>query len=148
LVHKLCHDPNQYDDLEQVALTCHWQAEESNPGKTPGWYAQRCAFRIRNCLRTGRSVDSLKHRNSVCPIAECPEADVPMEGDGLREICVQDCLRELMRRLDQAERQTLQLRTEGYTVREIARDQHISQATVIARHRHIRTLAGSLEIRT
>ena len=147
LVHNLCHDPNQYEDLEQVALTCHWQAEESNPGKTSSWYVQYCASCIRNYLRTGRSVDSLKRRNSVCAIEECPDFDVPQEGDGLQEISARDYLRAMMRWLDRAERQTLQLLSEGWTVREIARDQHIGQATVIARHRHIRAIALSLRIR-
>jgi DNA-directed RNA polymerase specialized sigma24 family protein len=146
LVHKLCHDPNQYEDLEQVALTCYWQAEETSPGKTPSWYMQHCASCIRNYLRAGRSVDSLKRRNSVCAIEECPDVDVPLEWDALEEVSVRDCLRELMRRLDRAERQTLQLLSEECTVREIAQDQHIAHATVIARHRHIRAIALGLGI--
>jgi DNA-directed RNA polymerase specialized sigma24 family protein len=146
LARKLCNDPNQYEDLEQVALICHWQAEISSPGQTVSWYEQRCRFCLQDYLKKGRSVDSLKHGASGCSMDELGGPELAAGGDLVQEVCARDAVEELARHLHPAERETLRLLLAGLTVREIAREQHCSQRVVVARLSRIRSAAISLGI--
>jgi RNA polymerase sigma factor (sigma-70 family) len=146
LVRKLSDDPNLYEELLQEALLCHWQAEVSNPGQTASWYRQRCHYCIRDYLRKGRSVDSLKHNRSACSIDEVTEVDATLDGDIFQEICERDLFEELTRQLNPAEQRTLRLLREELTLREIARALHISHVAVIGRRRHIAAAAAGLGI--
>ena len=136
LVHNLCHDPNLYEELLQEALLCHWRTEVSDPGHTLSWYLERCRFRIQHYFNQGRSVDSLKHSHSACSLDELDELELPVASDLRQEICARDEREELARRLDPVERQTLELRCEDLSEREIAQQEHVRPATIIERCRH------------
>jgi RNA polymerase sigma factor (sigma-70 family) len=146
LVHKLCNDPALYEDLLQEALLCYWRAEVRNPGQTASWYRQRCRFCIQDYLKKGHSVDSLKHRCSACASDGSGALDSVAADDILQEICAGDAFNELARRLDATEQRILWLLREELTLREIARELHISHVAVIARRRHIAATAVGLGI--
>jgi len=146
LVHKLCADPNLFEDLVQEALLCYWQAEVSHPGQSASWYRQRCHLWIQDYFKKGRSVDSPKHNLCACSIGQAAEIAAAPDGDILQEICERDDFEELTRRLDPAAQQTLRLLSEGLTVREIASALHISHVAVISRRRHIAATAAGLGI--
>ena len=137
LVHKLCHDPNLHEDLLQLALICHWQAEESNPGKTPSWYVQHCASCVHDYLRMGRSVDSLRHRGLACREDGSAALALAAREDVFRDICERDLFNELNQRVGATGQQVLRLLRNGLGVREIARELHISHVAVLAHRRHI-----------
>jgi DNA-directed RNA polymerase specialized sigma24 family protein len=146
LVHKLCHDPNLYEDLLQEGLLCHWRAEVSNPGQSASWYRQRCRFCIQDCLKKGHSVDSPKHRCSTCMSGGSPAFDSVAADEILQEICAGDAFHELERRLGAAEQRILRLLREELTLREIGQELHMSHVAVIARRRHIAAIAVGLGI--
>jgi RNA polymerase sigma factor (sigma-70 family) len=146
LVRKLCNDPGLHEDLLQEALLCYWQAELRNPGQTASWYRQRCCFWIQDYLKKGRSVDSPKHRCSTCTSDGSGAVDSVADEDILQAICAGDAFNELARRLDAAEQRTLRLLGEERTLREIARELHISHVAVIARRRRIAATAAGLGI--
>ena len=146
LVHKLCTDPNRFEDLVQEALLCYWQAEVRHPGQSASWYRQRCHLWIQDYFKKGRSVDSPKHNLCACSIGQAAEIAAAPDGDILQEICERDDFEELTRRLDPAAQQTLRLLSEGLTLREIARALHISHVAVISRRRHIAAMAAGLGI--
>ena len=146
LVHKLCNNPNLYDDLLQEALLCHWRAEVRNPGQTASWYRQRYRFCIQDYLKKGHSVDSLKHRGPTCTSDGSRALDSVAADDIPQAICAGDAFNELACRLDAAEQRTLRLLREEMTLREIARELHISHVAVLARRRHIAAIAVGLGI--
>jgi DNA-directed RNA polymerase specialized sigma24 family protein len=146
LVHKLCHDPNLFDELLQEALLCYWQAEASNPGQTASWYRQRCRFCIQDYLKKGHSVDCLKHRCFTCQSDGSGALDPVADDDILQEICAADAFNELARELDATEQRILSFLKEELTLREIARELHTSHVTVMARRRHIAATAVGLGI--
>ncbi|MGO8931754.1 MAG: sigma-70 family RNA polymerase sigma factor [Limisphaerales bacterium] len=149
LVRRISRDPYLYQDLLQEALLCLWRAEVRKPGQTVSWYQQRCRFRIRDYLRAGRSVDSLKHHRSARSIDELEDSGggprAP-EGDLLQEVCARDLFDELMRQLDPAGQRTLRLLREERTVREIARELHLSHVAVLGQRRRIAAAAVGLGI--
>jgi DNA-directed RNA polymerase specialized sigma24 family protein len=146
LVHKLCHDPNLYEELLQEALLCYWRSEVGNPGQTASWYRHRCRFCIQDYLKKGRSVDSLKHRRSTCASDGLGSLDSVADDDILQAICARDAFNELARRLNAGGQRTLWLLREELTLREIGRELHISHVAVIARRRHIAATAVGLGI--
>jgi DNA-directed RNA polymerase specialized sigma24 family protein len=147
LVQVRCEDRTLQADILQEVQLCLWQSELTTPGQTLSWYLERCRFCIQHFFKKGRSVDSLKHSNSARSLDELDELELPVAGDLREEICARDEGEQLARRLNPAERQTLQLRGEELTVREIAQQEHVRPATVIDRCRHIRTIASGLGIR-
>jgi DNA-directed RNA polymerase specialized sigma24 family protein len=145
LVHNLCHDPNLHEDLLQLALICHWQAEESYPGKTPSWYVQHCASCIHDYLRMGRSVDSLRHRGSACREDNSAALATAAHEDVFQDICECDLFNELSQRVGSTGRQVLRLLRNGLGVREIARELHISHVAVLAHRRHLAQQCRALQ---
>ena len=147
LVQSRCNDPALQADILQEVQVCFWQAEVTTPGQTLSWYLERCRFRIQHYFNQGRSVDSLKHSHSACSLDELDELELPVASDLRQEICARDEHEELARRLDPVERQTLELRCEDLSEREIAQQEHVRPATIIERCRHIRAVASGLGIR-
>ncbi|MGO8930218.1 MAG: hypothetical protein ACLQU3_25395 [Limisphaerales bacterium] len=117
-----------------------------HPGQTVNWYKQRCRFSIYGYLDTGRSVDSLKHRSSACTVDEPEQLDSAADDDIVQQICEQDVFDELTRHLEAPEQRTLGFLRKGMTVREIARELHISHVAVIHRRRRIAATALGLGI--
>jgi DNA-directed RNA polymerase specialized sigma24 family protein len=147
LVQARCNDPDLQEDIVQEVQLCLWRAEVTTPGKTLSWYLERCRFCIQHFFKKGRSVDSLKRSDSACSLNEFDELELPAAGDLWEEICARDEREQLAWRLDPQEQQTLQLRWEELSEREIAQQEHVRPATVIDRCRHIRTIALGLGIR-
>lgn len=146
LVHEYCIDPNLQDDLLQELLFCHWEAEVKHPGQTAWWYEQRCRFRLRDYFKKGRSVDSPKRSGLGCSLDELGAPKLTAEGDIFEDICVRDELEVVGRRLGPVEQRMLRGFCEELTVRENARESHVSQATVIRHHQHIAAIALRLGI--
>src|SRR4051794_40543299 len=78
IVFNLTSDQALREDLTQEALLHLWLRQQEHPGQTRSWYFQSCDLFLRNFLRHGRSVDSLRHRATLCraalPEDEDPEA--------------------------------------------------------------------------
>src|SRR5438552_8788673 len=74
LVQNLASNPTLWDDLRQEALIHLWLIEIHRPGQTRSWYLQSCKFHLQHYLASGRSIDSIKRRESQ--IYYEPQADV------------------------------------------------------------------------
>src|ERR1041385_8397844 len=59
-----------HEDLMQEARIHLWLVETENPNQKVSWYLQNCRFFLHDLLRSGRSVDSFKHRHAQIGLEE------------------------------------------------------------------------------
>lgn len=153
IVRRLSSDPALQEDLWQVGMVQLWLLETQRPGQTSSWYLQNCKFHLRNYLRAGRSIDSLKRDCGRVSLDQNPSV---RSGDGravsaeecpvLEIVSARDILGCLNRRLGMREQQVLAYLAEGLGAREIARILGISHAAVVKRRRKVATAALRLGI--
>jgi RNA polymerase sigma factor (sigma-70 family) len=152
MVVRLAGNPTLREDLMQEALIHLWQVQEQSPGQTRHWYIQNCRFRLLHYLASGRSVDSLKRRNSqVQPrdsdhdqqefLDNIRSTDSPVD-----DISARDIFLSLAEVLSEREKLVLGWLAEGHGTREIARRLNISHPMVIKHRRKIAALARKLSI--
>lgn len=151
IVHRLCRDQAQSDDLMQEALIWLWLTEEQRPGQTLSWYLQGCHFHLLNHLSAGRSLDSGKRL--PWRISFPPNGDYPVDikrWETQTAVWPQPSARELMLLLDQwltpAERDTLHWLAEGYGAREVARKLGVSHQAVVKRRKRIASLVLQFQL--
>lgn len=131
------------EDLAEDALL-HWcQERERQPGATPAYYLQSCRFFLLNRLRGGRSLDSLRHRHGRCPVAPDGETSAPDLPDQfvtpstVQVTIAREELGLLASRLGPVENRVLRALLAGCSLREVARDLHVSHTTVCKVRRQI-----------
>ncbi len=152
IVLKVTRDRALQEDLTQEAIIHLWLREKEHPGQTLSWYFQSCHFFLQNFLRSGRSVDSTKRHQSLCPLAEASERadtsdDESASGGSVRAlVSARDSADVLVRWLTPPERNVLSLLEQGYSVREIGAKLDISHTSVIRYRRKIAALASKLGI--
>lgn len=141
------------EDFRQEALIHFWRQTIEHPGKTPGWYSESCLRFVRDRLKKGRSIDAPKrqHLRIVIDgaIAEPHAGPTPMllaPGDPAQEVSVEDSLEVIRDRLAETHRRVLNLLFDGYRVREVARELHISHPAVLRSRRCIAMAAIQIGI--
>jgi DNA-directed RNA polymerase specialized sigma24 family protein len=99
VVHNITNDPNQFEDLFQEAWLKFWVSERQSPDRNLSWHLQACHYAILEYLRRGRSLDSLKHRNSACQIDDALEDCLAPGSDVLQEVSAHDAFNQLAHNL-------------------------------------------------
>jgi len=145
MVRKLTNNAALHDDLMQEALTHLWLEESRLPKQTPSWYIQSCKFHLQHCLQAGRSIDSGKRREGQIQI-DHQEENGELFALGVTESVAfsytseREVVTWLSARLQPMEQTVLSQLTEGWGVREIARQLSVSHQTVIKCRRKIADL--------
>src|SRR5882724_4894353 len=151
ITHSVTSDSNLCEDLLQEAVIFLWQQLQRHPGQTWSWYLQGCRFHLRNELRRGSSIHSLKHRH----LLDRPDAenqDVAWETSDpsteilLSSISADDIMAELSQHLDPTTRALLPYLAQGLGMREIAHLLGVSHPTIIRRCRKIASVALGIGI--
>jgi len=152
VVARFCRNMDLQQELMQEAMIHFWRMEERDPGKEEVWYLRGCRFHLRNVLRQGRSLDSLKRAQAQVPNWEqtLDRLDPFQLPDPNRsrweEMSVNDFVAELSQWLTPREKETLDCLLDGLSGRETAKRLNISH-TLVNRHRsRIATLALRLGI--
>src|SRR5262245_16527099 len=149
VVHSVASDAELHDDLMQEALINLWQQEVRRPGQTQSWYLQNCRFHLRNHLRQGRSIDSIKRRGKRCVSIEPADGaspDLPRAESPRASVSAREIFGLLSRRLRPSERAVLRFLAGGHSVREIARKLEVSHQAVSKHRQAIAALAIRLGI--
>jgi len=142
IVSKLATSVVLREDLMQEALTHLWLEETRLPGQTKSWYLQSCKFHLQHCLQSGRSIDSGKRREGQVQI-DYQEENGELFALGVTESVAfshtseREAVTWLSARLQPMEQTVLSQLTEGWGVREIARQLSVSHPTVIKSRRKI-----------
>ena len=152
IVFKVTIDRALHEDLTQEAFIHLWLREQQCPGQTQSWYFQSCRFFLQNLVRTGRSVDSLRHSKTLCPLAETDDQahaffiESAPDGSVVSLISARETVHLLAKWLIPLERQILGCLADGLGVREIAVLLSVSHTRVIRHRRKIAALALALNI--
>lgn len=139
-----------WEDLEQEALVHCWRQELNQPGQSARYYLRGCRYFVRNMVRAGRSVDSLRHRASCCVALrggralEPDPAVVESESPVISEVALREMIVALASRLAPLEVAVLRCLDKGFTLREAARALRISHTTAIRARLRIARLAVRL----
>ena len=153
--------PNRlwHEDLVQEALIHLWRQECACPGMSWTWYLRSCEYHLRNCLRWGRSLDSLKRRRrkEATPIeTHClPERagdaagweafiDTSAQGTVVEQVAARDLVSNLIPCLTHPERRVLHCLLRELSARETARALKVSHTLVNRRKQRITTVFKSL----
>src|SRR4029077_1852585 len=146
-------DPGTQEDLFQVALLHLWRLEREQPDRTVDWYVTGCSFHMRDWLREGRSVDSLKRQCLGCPLKNVVEdgdcvldGGLICEGDPFQEASLADLLAGLKERLRPAEQEVLDLLEKGYGECELAARMRVSHTMVMKWRKVIANAARKLGV--
>jgi DNA-directed RNA polymerase specialized sigma24 family protein len=150
-----CH-PASWDreDLFQEALLQLWRIEQTRPAQSASWYLQNVAFRLRDLVKAGRSLDSAK-RHSRRVELRSDEADEAWEAtaagkkdlDPMYQSYADDLREELRRRLNGVNAGVFDLLLQGFGTREIARRVRVAVGTVVGCRQAIAILARALDNR-
>ena len=137
------------EDLMQEALTHLWQKESRLPGQTKSWYLQSCKFHLQHYLQAGRSIDSGKRRKGQVHIDHDEEsgdlfAFGVTESVAFSHASEREAVTWLWARLQPMEQIVLSQLTEGWGIRDIARQLSVSHPTVIKSRRKIAGLLKRL----
>lgn len=136
IVLALVHATEWRDDFRQEALIhfCHEVSE--HPGRGLRWYLRSCYLFLRNLLRLGRSIDSLKHYAAHCRSdayqpsdEENPVSELAAATDVRQEVFLRDTVSELFRLLRPKDQQILLLLSEGNSLPDVAVILHLSNRT-------------------
>lgn len=152
MVHMVSRDAAMHDDLMQEACIHLWLRETERPGQSSYWYLQSCRFHLQNLLRKGRSVDSCKHRQSLCLACELEEAGetaanwLAQEPSILSVVCARDLMEALTQWLTPREKETLALLADGLSLREIAQRLQLSHTSIVKHRRRIAEVARQLGV--
>lgn len=158
IVKRLFPDWTLEDDLVQEAVVHFWVVKSQLPGRTQSWYLQSCEYHLRNYLRSGRSLDSLKHRTAKLTTpdlkSDTPEDDMLLEPldqvswreETLAQVAAHDMVSELSRWLSARQKLILNDLADGLGVREIAQRLGISHKAVGRHRRKIAILARKVGI--
>lgn len=148
IVRRVRVDPSQHEDLLQEASIHLWQQLERQPGQRRSWYLQSCFDHLRNYVRRGRSIDSLRRQQFV-ENGERSAADgnylSASAEDVVASVCAQDLMESLAKWLTPAEWQTLNCLAEGLSLRETATRLNTSHTTINKHRRKIETLVLKLD---
>jgi RNA polymerase sigma factor (sigma-70 family) len=145
LVGHLLSHPFWREDLVQEALLAFWHAEAAKPGQTRSWYLQRTRAQLLNCLRAGRSVDSLFHRPGCIEDLDDAADSTYSDESAYARLAVDDFARELAAQCGEPDATIVRLLLQGYTYREIARHIGISLRAVARRCEKIAAQASRLD---
>jgi len=159
IVARLVRNGAAHDDLVQEALVHLWLAEHHQPGQSRSWYLQGCVFHLKNFLRKGRSIDSIKRRReNPGSLDECDESPPTLEAgspvelrdepdphtDVLSAVALREVLQLLAHDLDPRGKAILSCLADGLSAREIASKLKLSHTAVIKRRRGIAARACKL----
>lgn len=148
---KLTSDNELQKDLLQEMFIHLLQVEANLPGHTPSWYIKSCEFHARNCLKHGRSVDSLKRSKNLVPLGQNYDdgeghifcfLDAVDPLDVLSEVMTRDIVDLVVSQLSETQRKVLYSLMKGMGVREIAREMGVSHPAVIKHRRKIARIAN------
>lgn len=152
IVERLAGNAALRGDLMQEALIHLWGLEQGRPGQSLHWYLRGCRYHLKNFLRRGRSVDSIKRHRAQISNADRAENSSDLlhsrqaDGGFWDEVSVKDLIAVVSKSLKRAEKDTLVCLAEGLSAREIAKRLRVSH-TLVNRHRNrIATVALSLGI--
>lgn len=148
--------PSWHEDLIQEALIHWWQRQRLHPGQSASWYLRSCEFHLKNWLRRGRSIDSLKRRHgretelwngnsSTKDWILNSLADESRESSVLEVVSVRDLVSVLEPRLTLAESRVLSCLLVGLGTRETARQLKVSHTYVTRSRRRIAAGVLALE---
>jgi DNA-directed RNA polymerase specialized sigma24 family protein len=152
IVCRITMDKTLQEDLVQEALIHLWRLESERPGQTRSWYFQNCKYAVLNILKTGRSVDALKHSADRISIYDLGEVDGELHRIEVADespvdyVSARDIFNEIDARLGHAERVVLDCLALGMGSRETANHIGTSHPTVIRRRRKIAATAKRLGI--
>src|SRR5262249_44701877 len=96
------------------------------PGKGLRWHLRSCYYRIRNLLRHGRSIDSLKHCDLPSlwkqnqPTGATVLSELKSAVDVRQDVSARDSVSELVRLLKPQDRHVLLLLANGNSVQDVA----------------------------
>ena len=150
IVMTLVHAPEWREDFRQEALIHFWHTTSDHPGKGLGWYLRSCYFRLRNLLKFGRSVDSLKHYDLQYGGEERNRGDAVSVSemastcDVRQEVIIRDTVSELVRVLRAKDRQVLLLLAKGNSVHDVAELLHARNSTINRARKRIATAATKI----
>lgn len=139
------------EDCLQEALLHFWQAMKKNPGQRLHSYLGGCRFFIKDRLKHGKSVDSLKRRwkgysldsfGATCPLPDTPE--LLSSVDPREQASAADDMSVMMSRLNRFDRIVLNLFVEGNGTREVARRLRVSPSGVGKSRERIRFIARQI----
>lgn len=154
IVHTFIFATEWREDFRQEALVHFTRILASRPGHTLSWYVQSCRSAIRDRLKQGKSVDSLKrHKNRYSIHSELGNEDRVVHPDLIchsnphLETSVLDAYEVVSGQLDQQNRLILRMLFEGYGVREIARRLGVPHQAVSEGRRRIGKIALQMGIR-
>lgn len=139
------------EDLLQEALLYLCQAAARNPRQNVGWYLRSCAWRIKDLLKRGRIVDSLKNRARLSSLDQDPlDADrfhLVSPDNVFQNVTTNDLIAELSRRLVAPDNQVLLFLASGFRQVEIARELHLPAREVSRSRARIAQVAVELDVR-
>lgn len=138
----LTRDPNLYDDLAQEGAISFWLSLVNDSGQTVSWHLCRCRSHMRDYLRCGRSLDSVKRRflriQAEGPADDNEEEALYLEEDTVRrDVMFLDTFNEISRRLHPCEREMLTLIAQELRASEIARTLNLSRTAICKRMKKI-----------
>jgi DNA-directed RNA polymerase specialized sigma24 family protein len=139
-------------DLLQEMLIHHSRVQTDRPGHTASWYIKSCHFHAYKYLARGRSVDSLKRRHNLVPLAVREEKgdgagmglDAVDPADLCSELITRDIVDLMLPQLNAKQQQILFLLLHGFGVREIARELRVSHPSIIKHRKQIARTASAL----
>jgi RNA polymerase sigma factor (sigma-70 family) len=140
-------------DLLQEGLARIWRVQKERPGETLSWYLQNAQSYLRDLLKSGRSLDSPKHRSGRVALSkesddesDRSQAAAALEDDRdlLSQVYRDEIVELLHRSLNGLNNVILDLSLEGRGTREIGRRLDLDHATVIKRLRRVVTIANEL----
>jgi RNA polymerase sigma factor (sigma-70 family) len=149
---KLTADIELQKDLLQEMFIHLIRVEVETPGHTPSWYIKSCEFHARNCLKHGRSVDSLKRSRNLILLGQTSEdadgyvfsvSDVADPLDAFGEVMTNDIIELVVPQLSEIQREILYLLMKGLGVRQIARELGVTHPAVIKHRRKIAQIMSS-----
>jgi RNA polymerase sigma factor (sigma-70 family) len=150
---KLTSDAELQKDLLQEMLVHLLKVRICHPAETPSWYIKSCEFHARNYLRLGRSIDSLKRARNGVPLDAVRAGDFERFGGGIDpvdpldfhgELMANDIIDLVLPHLTEAQQRILALLMQGFGVREIARELHVSHPAVVKQRKKIARLMRTL----
>jgi DNA-directed RNA polymerase specialized sigma24 family protein len=140
------------EDMMQEALLHLWSEEGRNPGQTRSWYLQNVQFHLTHLKMSGRSVDSVKHREAQVSLPGDHDSTQKWPGtlqfdEGIMsEVNSHDIVSLLKDRLDGVNLVILDALVNGFGVCEIAEQLGASDAFVSRHRRKIASLLVKLGI--
>jgi DNA-directed RNA polymerase specialized sigma24 family protein len=145
---KLSSNHELQKDMMQEMLEHLNRIQYLRPRRTNSWYIKSCEFHVRNHLKVGRSIDSLKRAGNGVPLHPLGDGRLMEEGvqpvdpcDLQAEVITNDIIALLVLQLTETQKEILVLLMKGLGVRETARELGVSHPAVLKHRKKIARIA-------